>query len=210
MAFKTIHANLLKVSHGAAVVGGLGIIFISCMITVDVFLRKFFGTTLGGASEIAGMIFAVATAMAYPYVLLDRAHIRIDVLYSRIPVKARAFLDLAAMLIMLTFYYQLTMSTFQLLTKSWNGGSRSVGVVQVPLWMPQSLWVLGFALFTLTALFLTVFAVYGIVRRNWSMVTSVAGVPSIEETIEEETHIEADAEELSSSEAVERKNEEPK
>lgn len=192
MSFESIHRQLTGVSRIAAITGGLGVIFISCMITVDVILRKFFGTTLGGASEIGGMIFAVATAMAYPYVLLDRAHIRIDVLYSRIPMAARAILDLAAMLLMFAFMAQLTQSTYDLLEKTWNAGTRSVGVVNVQLWIPQSLWVLGFALATLIALLLSIYAAYCIFRRNWEAVIRVAGVPSIEETIEEETHIEAE------------------
>ena len=192
MSFERIHRQLTGVSRMAAVAGGLGVIFISCMITVDVILRKFFGTTLGGASEIGGMIFAVATAMAYPFVLLDRAHIRIDVFYSRVPPAARAILDLAAMLLMLAFMAQLTQSTYDLLTKTWNAGTRSVGVVNVQLWIPQSLWVLGFALTTLIALLLSLFAIFCILRRNWEAVSRVGGVPSIEETIEEETHIDAE------------------
>ncbi len=196
MSFETAHRQLTGVSRMAAIAGGLGVILISCMITVDVILRKFVGTTLGGASELSGMVFAVGTAMAYPYVLLDRGHIRIDVLYSRVPVAARAILDLAAMLLMFAFMAQLTQSTFDLLAKTWGAGTRSVGVVNIQLWIPQSLWVLGFALTTLIALVLSLYSVWCILRRNWEAVNRVAGVPSIEETIEEETHIDADEEKI--------------
>lgn len=192
MALQQTHRRLEHVTRFAAMIGGFGIIFISVMVTVDVILRKFFGTTLGGASEVAGMVFAVATAISYPYVLLDRANIRIDVLYSRISVKTRAFLDLIALLAFLYFGYRLTYSAYELLSKSWNGGTRSVGVINVPLWMPQSLWVLGYLIFTLTALFLTVYAILCLLRRDWARVVAIAGVPSIEETIEEETHLDVD------------------
>lgn len=199
MALKTIHSHLEKVSRVAAITGGIGIMFISFMITVDVILRKFFGTTLGGASEIAGMVFAVATAIAYPFVLLDRAHIRIDVLYSRLSRRMRAFLDFAATAAVLVFAWMLTSSVWDLLQNSWSRGSRSVGVIQAPLWVPQSIWVLGFALFTLTAIFLCIYAIVGIVRGDWASVNTVAGVPSIEETIEEETHIDVDLSDVPSA-----------
>ncbi|MDV4168731.1 TRAP transporter small permease [Rhodovulum sp. FJ3] len=189
MSLKSLHSRLHSVARMGAVLGGFGIIFISFMVTIDVFLRKFFSTTLGGATEIAGMVFGVATAIAYPFVLLERANIRIDVLYSRLSGRARAWLDLVAMVLVLYFTTRLTQSTFDLLQKSWTGGSRSVGVINTPLWVPQSLWVAGFILLTLTALFLTVYSVIGLIRRDWAVVNTVAGVPSIEHTIEEETHI---------------------
>ena len=123
--------------------------------------------TLGGATEIAGFVFAVATALAYPFVLLDRANIRIDALYSRLSSRVRAFLDLAALLAVLYFVGWLTGSVFALFHKSWSSGSTSVGTVIIPLWVPQLFWVLGFGLFTLAALYLTV--------RCWPSSTSSAG-----------------------------------
>jgi TRAP-type C4-dicarboxylate transport system permease small subunit len=193
MAIESIHRKLEHTSRIAAAIGGYGIMAISFMITIDVFLRKFAGMTLGGASEIAGMVFAVATAISYPFVLFDRANIRIDVVYARVPMKIRAFLDMVTLVAMLYFGYRLTESTFQLLMKSWNGGSKSVGVINIPLWIPQSVWVAGFALFTVTTVILMIFAGINIFRRNWDQVNRFAGVPSIEQTIEEETYIEEDA-----------------
>lgn len=189
MALKSIHTHLERVSRIAAICGGLGIIGISVMITVDVFLRKFVGATLGGASEISGMVFAMATAMAYPYVLLDRANIRIDVMYSRLSPKLRAFLDFAAMIAVAYFGWMLSSSVYGLFSKSWKSGAHSVGVVQIPLWIPQSIWVFGIILFTATAVFLCLYSLAGLLRRDWPLVNRVAGIPSIDETIEEETHI---------------------
>ena len=201
MSLKAIRTGLERVSRFAAMVGGLGILFIAIMVTIDVFMRKFAGTTLGGATEMAGFIFAVATALAYPFVLLDRANIRIDVIYSLLTPKVRAFLDLAAMLILLYFVSRLTLSVYGLFEKSWTAGSKSVGVINIPLWIPQFFWVLGFALFTLTALFLTIYAFVGLLRRDWTGVNEAAGVPSIEETIEEETHLEEIAESFDDGES---------
>ncbi len=190
MTLNSVHKGLERVARFAAMVGGLGILFIAVMVTVDVFLRKFAGTTLGGATEMAGFIFAVATALAYPFVLLDRANIRIDVVYTLLTPRVRAFLDFAAMALLLYFISRLTLSVYGLFEKSWTANSKSVGVINIPLWIPQFFWVLGFALFTLTALFLTIYALIGLSRRDWTAVNAAAGVPSIEETIEEETHLE--------------------
>jgi TRAP-type C4-dicarboxylate transport system permease small subunit len=191
MSLKNVHFKMLQASRAAAAIGGMGIIFIAVIITIDVFLRKFAGTTIGGASEIAGLVFAVATAISYTYVLLDRANIRIDVLYTHLTPKWRAYLDFFGMLVFLIFIARLTYSIFLLVEQSWSGNTKTVGVIIVPLWIPQSLWFAGFALLTLTAGFLLVSIAALIIRRDWAMVNRIAGIPSIEETIEEDTHIEA-------------------
>lgn len=191
MSLQTVHTGLTRVARTACAIGGLGIIALSFMITLDVALRRLVGTTLGGTHEIAGFIFAVATAFAYPYVLLERANIRIDVAYNYAKPPLRSVLDVLAILAMFIFVFLLTRSVFDLLMASWNSNRMSVGVARVPLWIPQGLWVLGYLLFTATAAFLTVYATIALVRRDWALVNRVAGVPSIDELIEEETHIES-------------------
>lgn len=186
----TTHSRLVWISRAAATAGGLGILFIAVMVTLDVLLRKFFNVTLGGATEIAGYVFAVATAISLPFVLLDRAHIRIDVVYTHLSGRTKALLDLLAMVLVLYFVGWLTSSVFALLRKSWESGTTSVGTIVIPLWVPQLFWVLGFALFTLTALYLTVRSLAALLRRDWSTVNRLAGVPSVAEVVEEETHVE--------------------
>jgi TRAP-type C4-dicarboxylate transport system permease small subunit len=197
MTLLSTHRRLITLARIGAAAGGLSIIGISIMITIDIFLRKFAGTTLGGANEIAGLVFAVAVALSYPFVLLDRAHVRIDVVYSRLRPMLRACLDIFGLGAVLGFVAMLTSSVFGLFLKSWVSGSRSVGVVQVPLWIPQSVWVLGFVLFTITAAFLLFAAIAALLRKDFPLVGRIVGVPSIEETIEEETHLDTPAKEES-------------
>ncbi|WP_417207690.1 TRAP transporter small permease subunit [Antarctobacter sp.] len=192
MSLNIVHARLEGVARFAALVGGLGIIVIAVMVTMDVLLRKFFNTTLGGATEMSGFIFAIGTALSYPYVLFDRANIRIDVVYSLVSSRIRAGLDLLALLLLLYFVSMLTLSVAGVFVKSWEGNSMSIGVVNVRLWIPQLFWMIGYVLFSATALLLTVFAVAALVRRDYATVNRVAGVPSVEETIEEETYITPD------------------
>lgn len=189
MDLTATHKGLERAARYAAMAGGFGIIFIAIIVTIDVFLRKFMGMTLGGATEIAGFIFAAGTALSYPYVLFDRANIRIDVAYSRVTTRARAFLDLLGMLLVLYFVSMLTRSVVTLWLGSWEGNARSVGVINISLWFPQFFWMLGYLLFLATALLLTFYAIVGLIRGDWAQVNKVIGVPSVAETIEEETHL---------------------
>lgn len=192
MSLEKVHSSFEKVARSAALIGGLGIIAIAVMVTIDVFLRRFMNTTLGGAPEVSGFIFAVGTALSYPYVLFDRANIRIDVAYSAVPTRIRAFLDVIAMILVFYFVTMLTKSVIALWLKSWEANSMSIGVINVRLWVPQLFWVIGYVLFSLTALLLTVYSIVALFRRDWLLVNKVAGIPSVGETIEEETYIEAE------------------
>lgn len=188
MALNALHGGLLRASRIAATIGGLGLLCIAIVVTADVFLRHFANITLGGATEISGFIFAIATALAYPYVLMDRANVRIDVAYAHLPSRTRAILDLVGLVLLLYFIATLTYWAYFLLAKSWSLNSMSVGVVSIPLWIPQGIWVIGYLLFSLTVLFLIVYVLISLLRRDWDTVNRIAGMPSIEETIEEETY----------------------
>ena len=187
-----LHARLVSSARAAAMAGGFGMLLVSVMVTVDVLLRKLFNVTLGGATEISGYVFAVATALSYPFVLLDRANIRIDVIYTLLSSRAKAILDLVALLLTLLFVGWLTTSVFQLLGKSFGAGSMTVGTVIFPLWIPQFVWAFGYGLFTLTALYLAIRSLRALLRGDWGDVNRIAGVPSVAEVVEEETHLDAE------------------
>lgn len=190
MTFEGSHKKLSKASRYSAIAGGLGILAISVMITIDVLLRKFFHTTLGGATEIAGFLFAAGTALSYPYVLIDRANIRIDAAYTHFSVRMRAILDTVTVLSVLFFIAILSKSIFGVWLEAIHTNAKTIGVINVPRWVVQTPWVMGYIFFVATALFLAVYSVKSLVAHNWQLVSRISGVPSIEETIEEETHIE--------------------
>lgn len=188
MTFKKTRARLEGCARAAAIAGGCGMLAVSAMITADVLARKFLHVTIGGANEIAGYAFAASTALSYPFVLFDRANIRIDALYSLIPTKPRAVLDLLAIALTALFVTVLANSIFGVFAKSFEGGATTIGVINIPRWIPQAPWMLGFVFFALTAVFLTICAGVALARRDWAGVNRIAGVPSLAETIDEETH----------------------
>ena len=78
-----------RIAHLAGWVGGALMIFAACMVTLDVLLRKFLSVTLGGADEIPGYLFAIATVWAFSYAAY-RVNVRIDALYTHFPRPLRA------------------------------------------------------------------------------------------------------------------------
>ena len=104
--------RLLRINRRIALVavwvGGAMMIFAACMVTVDVLLRKFLSVTLGGADEISGYLFGIATVWAFSYAALNRVNVRIDALYMHFPVWVRALLDLFGLALLAGFVGLLT------------------------------------------------------------------------------------------------------
>ena len=89
--------RLLALSYRVARAGtwfGCGLLIAaSVLIGIDVVIRKLFGLSIGGADELSGYALGIASAWAFAYGLLERAHVRIDSLYVTLPRWVRATLD---------------------------------------------------------------------------------------------------------------------
>ena len=67
------------------------------LISFDVLARKFFGFTTGGADELSSYAFAISTSWALAFATLQRANVRVDVVYQYLPVRVSAVLDWIAL-----------------------------------------------------------------------------------------------------------------
>src|SRR5215216_660422 len=88
--------------------GGALVLVAAVLIGVDVLMRKFLARSIGGADELAGYTLAIGTAWGLGAALIDRAHIRIDSLYLLFPRKLRLLLDLAALILFVSFFALMT------------------------------------------------------------------------------------------------------
>lgn len=167
-------------------VGGICLLASSSLIVVDLVLRKTLGWSLGGADEIAGYVLAVVSAWAFPYTLLRRSHIRVDVLYTHLPRTARVALDLFAMGCMGIFVGVLTYHAWYVLVDSISFSSVSNTPLQVPQWIPQSLWFAGYLFFMVTILVLFGCSLWLLAKKRPTEVGRLIGIHSVEEEIVEE------------------------
>lgn len=176
-----------RVARIGAWIGGLGLLLVSWLIVADLAARKLAGVSLGGADELAGYTLAVASAWAFPITLLHRSHIRVDVVYTHLPAKTRVVLDLFALACLGVFVGTLTWHAWFVLADSIAFQSVSNTPLQVPQWIPQSLWFAGYAFFLLTIVVLGACALGRVMRGRWQAVNALIGIHSVEEGIEEET-----------------------
>lgn len=167
-------------------IGGTCLLVSSALIAVDLVLRKFIGWSMGGADEIAGYVLAIVSAWAFPITLLRRSHIRVDVVYTLTPRKVRIVLDLFAMACMGVFIGVLTFHAWQVLLDSIQFRSVSNTPLQVPQWIPQSMWFAGYVFFFITIVVLLACSAWLLMKRRSRDVGALIGIQSVEEEINEE------------------------
>jgi TRAP-type C4-dicarboxylate transport system permease small subunit len=156
------------------------------LIGVDVTLRKLFNASIGGADELAGYALALGTAWSLGATLLDRAHIRIDSLYVLFPRWLRLALDFVGVALMLAFFGLLARHGWNVVQQSWVSGSRSQSALQTPTVIPQSVWLLGLALFFVIGLALLAHAAFLLARGDAGAAEREISTRSAAEEVEDE------------------------
>lgn len=130
------------------------------MIAVEVFLRKVFAISMGGADEISSYVLAVICTWSFGFALLHKVHVRIDVLYNKLSPRIQAALDALALLLFLLYMSTLSYFAFFVLKRSIERGSTANTPLQTPMWIPQSLWFAGLIVFSLIILGLLAGSLY--------------------------------------------------
>lgn len=147
------------------------------LIMTEVLGRQFPAIRLGGADELSGYVMAAIATWGFSYALVERAHVRIDLLHSRLPVMGRAILDIVALASVLLVAVLVAWHAYDVLAKSVARGSRSNTPLGVPLWMPQIVWFGGWAWMVITSGLLLALTVLLTALRRFEMVEQIASIP---------------------------------
>jgi TRAP-type C4-dicarboxylate transport system permease small subunit len=173
-------------SRAAVWVGGALILASVLLISFDVLARKFFGFTTGGADELSSYAFAISTAWSLAFATLQRANVRVDVLYQYFPVRVSALLDWIALVALGVFMVYLSYYAMDMVEMSWDSNSAANTPLATPLWIPQGLWWLGLVWMCITIALMLVRASFALVTGDIEMVKEICGVRSSQEEAEEE------------------------
>ena len=178
-----------KLSHVAAWLSGSLLFLSSIMIAVEVVLRKVFAISIGGADELSSYALAISCTWGFSYALLKKSHIRIDVVYSRLPQLWRFILDIASNILLLLYISILCYFAFVVLKTSVVKLSAANTPLSTPLWLPQSLWFAGLLFFGVTITIVLACTIYHWVKGNREAATKLSGISTLTEEIEESAEI---------------------
>ena len=147
---------LARINDAIAVCAGLLLLTAVGVTLVDVMLRALRIPSLGGTDELSGYAMAVATAWGVSYALSEQAHVRIDLLRKRLVAPGRAMLDLLAMGALAAVAVMIAWRGWGVLSGTLSTNAQANTALATPLWIPQSMWWIGWGWFAVTACLLLV------------------------------------------------------
>lgn len=174
-----------RVAHAMVIAAGWGTLSMGLLIAVDVLWRAMTGRNLGGVDEIAGYLFAIGISWSLAGAFHARAHIRVDILYQKLPPFLRVILDISAMISLLIVAVFLCFSSWLVVDTSWMRDARSASSMQVPLIIPQALWLFGAAVFAVSLSIALLRSFSDILAGRPAAILARHGVSTVDEEAED-------------------------
>lgn len=137
--FVTVTANVF----------GVMMLAFSALVTVDTIARKLLNFSFQGTDELGGYALAVGSSLAFTVALVERAHIRIDLLHEKLPVRVQAVLNWLASLMLAGFGLMLVWVCYTVIVDTLAYHSTAATPWATPLIYPQAAWyaaLVGFGL----------------------------------------------------------------
>lgn len=134
-------------------------------LSLEVVGRKLFNTSFKGIDELGGFVLAVSAAIGASYAMAQRSHTRVDVFLVRFPRPVQRVLNTLAMVCFAFFATFAAWRGLNVLMETLEFKS-SAPNLELPLWIPQSMWVLGLLLLAIISLAYAGHALYLLVRRR--------------------------------------------
>lgn len=179
-------STLHKASRVLVWIGGILILGSAVLVTAEVLLRKLFNYSIGGADELSGYAFAVATTLGFSYALFERAHIRVDALLVLLPRPVRIALSFFGLALLIGLAAVIGWQVWGLVGDTLQHGSRSITPMRTPLAIPQIPWLFGWGFFVLCGIVLFIAALVTLLRGDAAETERMIGVKTLDEQIEDE------------------------
>lgn len=179
--------NTRRVSLWLTWLGGTLIVLSALLVTLEVLLRKLFNISLGGADELAGYAFGVATALAFSFALFERSHIRVDALLGTFPKGLRPLINFFGLVMLIGFALVVVVMVWSMVADTLENWSRSITPMRVPLAFPQIPWLFGWMFFVFSGVLIGLAAIQRYLRGDEAGVQELIGIKSLDEQIQDET-----------------------
>jgi TRAP-type C4-dicarboxylate transport system permease small subunit len=145
---------------------GLVMVGLSFFVTMETIARKLFSFSFQGADELGGYALAVTGALAFTVALIERGHIRIDMIHDRFNPRAQAILNWVSALLMAGLGLFLVRYGWLVIRDTLAYGSNAPTAWATPLIWPQSVWYGALVIFAAVALWLAAAATVLLFRGN--------------------------------------------
>jgi len=94
LKFDVVTGKLGRLSSGLAYVGCISLFAMMCLTTIDVVGRYLFNRPITGAFEITEYLVLILIFAFIGYAQSQKSHVAVDLLWTRLPYRARKYIDL--------------------------------------------------------------------------------------------------------------------
>lgn len=133
-------------SETAGYLAGATVFGLTVLIAVGVFSRRVLGSPLLAVDEVSGYLLLAIVFLGLAHTMKTGGHIRADVVLAHVPTGVRGGLELLATLLASLFALALLAGNWILVAEYYRRGTLSFKYLQIPLWIPASLLVVGVVL----------------------------------------------------------------
>ncbi|MFC0268679.1 TRAP transporter small permease subunit [Kushneria aurantia] len=157
---------------------GLMLLAVVAFLLVEILIRKAGLGTLPGVHEYAGYVLAILSSWGLSQTLIERAHIRIDLGYSRLPRRLQCALDLISIAAVNLVGWLILLKAWPVLATSLHNGSLANTPLSTPLWIPQLIWLAGYGWFAFTASILALRSLAAAMAGDSATLSALIGMDS--------------------------------
>lgn len=165
--------------------GGVMLLLAAVLISFEILTRKLLHLPFNVGTELSTYALAVGATWSFAHALLQRAHVRIDVLQRLLPPTVRSLLDLAALVSLAAVALVLAWHIAGTLATSISLGATENTPLGTPLALPQSLWLLGMVWFALVAVQQSVRALLALAAGDHAAVARLSAATGGEDELDE-------------------------
>ena len=166
-------------------VAGWAYVACALFITFDVVARAFLGFSSQATVEVTGYLLAGGIAWALAHTLFKRAHIRVDVFVSRLPVQLRAPLHVLALTLLAALSVLFVWAAWELVDESALFDAHDNSALRLQLVWPQGIWAFGISAFVLSCFVLLLEAVLALAVGQGASLDGLLGSRTLEDETEE-------------------------
>jgi TRAP-type C4-dicarboxylate transport system permease small subunit len=179
------HGMIATVSLWMARIGGMMLVASSAVISFEILARKLILIPFSIGTELSSYALAIAASWSFSYALLNRAHVRIDVVRNWTPPHVRFCLDILALGTLSAAAMILAWFAWDTVDTSWALEARENTSLGTLLVIPQGLWFVGLIWFAFVCMEQLVLMALALLYGDRAGAAAIVATPDVTEEIEE-------------------------
>ena len=145
---RRVRAVLDAIYFAGGLLAALCLIAILVLIVIQM-VARWTGEVFAGAPDYAGYAMAAASFLAFAHALNRGAHIRVSLLLTSVPPRARRYVEIWCFAIGTALGWYFVYYAARFVYWSWQFNDISQGTDATPLWIPQMAMLVGAFIFAL-------------------------------------------------------------